>query len=317
MKTLLHKLFGTNDSKSDGQDQVLPRPVSIRCLKEHHRRALIGWLANRMGQLLHVEGCELGTLIYVAFSKERIEQNNENEEDYLLYLASCLFEWLEKGQDVYLHIKEMSLMDKHHKCLFDVYEEIKEDVQQCLPRKQVETADENSDDAVWQVYRDVIQAVTQMKFLLIRESEIGQYKQGSVICEAIIQERADIPKARDLAKQNLQSIGLTPSTVMSHLLVISESITNVLKHAKDGKLTIVKIATSLHVLVEDTGPGFPVKILPYATLMAGYSTKKSLGQGFTLMMKMADQVLLSTSSKGSTIILVFHEKEGVKNEGIV
>lgn len=317
MKTLLHKLFGSSGHESSDQPHSLPRPVTIHCLKEHHRRALIGWIANRMGQLLNVASCESGTLIYITFSKERIEQNHEIEEDCLIYLASCLFDWLEKGQDVYLRIKEMQLPDKHHKCLLDVYEEIKEDIHYCFSQKQVEPAEENLDDKVWQVYRDVIHAATHKKFLLIRESEISPYMQGNVICEAIIRERSDIPKARDLAKQKLQDIGLPPSTVMSRLLVISEAITNILKHAKEGKLTIVETESSLHVLVEDTGPGFQLKILPYTTLMAGYSTKKSLGQGFTLMMKMADQVLLSTSSNGSTIILVFHEKAGAKHEGAV
>ncbi|MDB5053301.1 MAG: ATP-binding protein [Bacilli bacterium] len=317
MKTLLHKLFGSSVHESSDQLQGLPCPVSIHSLKEHHRRALIGWLANRMGQLLHVASCESGMLIYVSFSKECIEQNNGSEEDCLIYLASCLFEWLEKGQDVYLHIKEIQLLDKHHKCLLDVYEEIKEDIYHCFPQKQVETAEGNPDDEVWQVYRDVIHAATQKKFLLIRESGISLYKQGKVLCEATIKERSDIPKARDLAKQKLHSIGIPPSKIMSHLLIISEAITNILKHAIEGKLTIVETDSSLHVLVEDKGPGFQLKILPYTTLMAGYSTKKSLGQGFTLMMKMADQVLLSTSSKGSTIILVFNEKVGAKHEVVV
>jgi anti-sigma regulatory factor (Ser/Thr protein kinase) len=167
------------------------------------------------------------------------------------------------------------------------------------------------------VYRDVIYAATQKKFLLIRAGDVDAYKRGNVICEAGIKERSDIPKAREAAKLSLLDNGVPAAAVMAHLLVISEAVTNILKHAKDGKLTIVKTATSLHVLAEDTGSGFPLKLLPYTTLMAGYSTKKSLGQGFTLMMKMADQVLLSTSSSGSAVILVFHEKEGAKHEDVV
>ena len=64
----------------------------------------------------------------------------------------------------------------------------------------------------------------------------------------------------------------------------------------------------MNIIIEDTGSGFPLKTLPYTTLMAGYSTKKSLGQGFTLMMKLATQVLLKTSSSGSTIVLIFEEE---------
>jgi phosphoglycerate-specific signal transduction histidine kinase len=72
--------------------------------------------------------------------------------------------------------------------------------------------------------------------------------------------------------------------------------------------------STVNVLVEDIGPGFPLKLLPNTTLMAGYSTKKSLGQGFTLMMKMIEQVLLSTVPyEGSTLILIFTREEGGPN----
>ncbi|TVY08076.1 ATP-binding protein [Paenibacillus cremeus] len=304
MKTFLQKLFGLGGHDTNVQSQELPPPPSMRSLREHQRESAIEWVASRMRQLLQTECREAGAL-------------TDDEKKYLIYLASCLIEWVEKDLDVYLSIKEMPLSDKHHKYLLKVYEEVKEEIRHCFPPGNTEPMEQHEDEAVWRVYRDVLHAVTQKKFLLIREGEVSSFRQGDIICEAIIKERSDIPRARDLAKLSLLELGVSASSIMSHLLLISEAITNVLKHANEGKLTIVDAKTSLHVLVEDTGPGFPLKILPYTTLMAGYSTKKSLGQGFTLMMKMAEQVLLSTSSRGSTLILVFHGKEGAKHESIV
>ncbi len=311
MKSFLNKFFSSGEIETNHISSALPTPVTINCLLEHHKRALIGWIANRMGQLLRIEDCNSGTLIYVSFSKKDLLPNKENEGEYLMYLAATLFRWLQEGQDVYLHIKEMRLPDKYHKCLLEVYEEIKEDINQVLPQNQSLPVENSNEDAVWHVYRDVIYAVTQKKFLLIRKSEVDYYKQGNIICEASIRERSDIPAARDLARQRLLEIGISPSALMSQLLLISEAITNILKHAKEGKLTIVKTEAKVHVLVEDKGTGIPLKLLPNTVLMAGYSTKKSLGQGFTLMMKMAEQVLLSTiPNEGTTVILVFAEKDG-------
>ncbi|MFC0213607.1 ATP-binding protein [Paenibacillus chartarius] len=293
----------------------MPRPVSLHNLQEHRKRALIGWIANRMGELLRLESCASGELVYVAFAKEAYTETKEIAEDYLLYLGSCLVDWVMQERDVYLRIKEMRLPDKYHQCLLDVYEEIGEELHSCCTRKQAEFAGRDREEATWQVYRDVIHAVTQQKFLLIREDEVAAYRQGTVICEAVIKERADIPKARDSAKQYLLENGILAVHVMSHLLVISEAVTNILKHAKEGKMTIVKTDTSFNVLVEDSGPGFPLKLLPYTTLMAGYSTKKSMGQGFTLMMKIAQQVVLSTiPSVGTTLILIFSRNQGEQGE---
>nr|WP_245247298.1 MULTISPECIES: ATP-binding protein [unclassified Paenibacillus] len=209
----------------------------------------------------------------------------------------------------------MRLPDKFHVCLLEIYEEIKQDIGRYIPEgRSPEISHVTEDDEIWQVYRDVIFAATQRKFLLIRKTEVDEYKQGSLLCRVSITERSDIPKARDLAKQNLLELGFSQSVVMSQILVISEAITNILKHAKEGIMFIVATDTEIHVLVEDKGSGFPLKLLPNTTLMAGYSTKKSLGQGFTLMMKMTDQVLLSTvPDEGSTLILVFNRKGGEQN----
>ncbi|ERN54642.1 ATP-binding protein [Alkalihalophilus marmarensis] len=95
--------------------------------------------------------------------------------------------------------------------------------------------------------------------------------------------------------------------MMNWLLVISEGITNIIKHAEEGRVTLYRCIEreELYAVIEDKGPGFPLDRLPNMTLFAGYSSKESLGQGFTLMTKMTKRVLLYTSPIGSTIILTF------------
>ncbi|WAH36787.1 ATP-binding protein [Alicyclobacillus dauci] len=169
--------------------------------------------------------------------------------------------------------------------------------------------DDDWDRRIWQVYRDVIYAATQRKFLLITEQEVDSYMQGNIRLEVEVKERTDITKCRERANQVFLDLGYEPTNIMGRLLVISEAVTNILKHAEYGKMILVEDGQSVRAVIQDTGPGFSIPDLPNTTLLAGYSTKKSLGQGFNLMMKMSDQVVLSTSPQGSTIILVFNEKQ--------
>jgi anti-sigma regulatory factor (Ser/Thr protein kinase) len=222
--------------------------------------------------------------------------------------------WIQEKEDVYSRIREIGVQGKYHQCFLEVYEDVKEDIYFSIhPRDECTSLSEQEE--VWQVYRDVMFAATQRKFLLIQKTEVNKYKEESILCEFTIKERPDIPKARDGAKVSLLESGFNQTEIMSFILVISEAITNILKHAEEGKMTILQRDREFYVIVEDRGPGFNLKQLPNMTLMAGYSTKKSLGQGFTLMMKMAKQVQLATDSEGSTIILIFENKEGDDSEG--
>ncbi|TJY42855.1 anti-sigma regulatory factor [Cohnella pontilimi] len=293
MKSIFNKIFTADKEDKPPVSQTLePAVKPFQTIHENQNRALITWIEN-----------------YLAFKLRTDVTNAEHPTN----LAACLLAWIAQEEDVYLKAKELQLSDKVHRCLLETYEEIKHDVVLYLPSlsKSSTVQQHSADEEVWQVYRDVIYAVTQRKFLLIRQDEVERFKEGKLLCSAPIVERADIPKARDMAKQCLLDIGVPSTAVMSHLLVISEAITNILKHAREGRMLVVETESGIHVLVEDKGPGFPLKLLPKTTLLAGYSTKKSLGQGFTLMMKMTEQVLLSTiPDEGSTLILVFHRKEG-------
>lgn len=304
MKAILSKFFGIEKGVINAK---LPSPHTAECMEENQKRALIGWIASRMAHALRIEQNQSSSLIFLSFSVNAITDNTDDPAQYLLYLASRLVEWVKQGEDVYLKIRELHVPDKYYRSLLETYEQIKEEIPLYLPaRTKAEPEQQSEDDVIWQVYRDVIFAVTQQKFLLIRKNEVDRYREGDILCTARIVERSDIPKARDLAKLTLQENGLPSMVVMSHLLVISEAITNILKHAREGRMTIVQTDSTVNVLVEDIGPGLPLELLPKMTLMAGYSTKKSLGQGFALMMKMTDQIVLSTvPNEGSTLILIF------------
>lgn len=313
MKRLLERFFRPS-SQAEGEPLFPPLPPD-QSLPEIKQRAIVGYLAYRFAQRFGLHNAD--SLFYQSFTKKSFAiPLSIVDKEFPLYLASLLLKWIQDGEEVRDKVKELNLSADFESTVMKTFLECKEQIINEAPmatagkdRTTEEDVIETSECKEWQIYRDVMYAVTQKKFLLISKNELPRYRAGTVICEGVVKERSDIPKCRQLAHQALQELGFEMSNVTSWLLMISEAVTNILKHAEEGKMVLVDCDGVIRVIIEDKGPGFSLKDLPNTTLMAGYSTKKSLGQGFTLILKMAEQVLLYTSSKGSTLILTLNKKE--------
>jgi anti-sigma regulatory factor (Ser/Thr protein kinase) len=320
VRRLLNRVFS---SASETEDTLsypfLPPNLSLDDTKQ---RAVIGFLARKIAHRLKQGDAD--SLFYLSFSKNSFEYPDKlADQDFSIYLAHLMVNWVKQGEQLEIKAKELNLSSKWENGFIEIYQEFREELTDNRPLVQGEnlvkgvqpTIPQLDDNEItelkeWEVYRDVMYALTQKKFLLISRAEVESYKTGQILCEGEIKVRSDIPKCRDRAKESLQQLGFDLSTIMGWMLMISEAITNILKHAEEGKMMVVEDHGIVRVIVEDKGPGFSLKDLPNTTLMAGYSTKKSLGQGFTLMMKMTEQVLLYTSKRGSTIVLILTKKEG-------
>ncbi|KGX91889.1 ATP-binding protein [Pontibacillus marinus] len=309
MPSLFRKVFHRNESKKTELNfPTLPNKCNLLTLK---RKVIIGTLARDLAFCLFENQKSADSLFYYCLTNEEID-----DEKRFIHLATNLVEWVELGEDIEDRIHKAVLSTDVKDSLLTVFNKHKADLYiLCQKQDQKTKSQDISEDAnqhdqsKWKIYRDVIYAATQKQFKLIEEHEIEQYKTGDILLKENVDKREDIPKCRDLAKEVLQEIGISSSSLMSWLLVISEAVTNILKHADHGKVSIFYQTDYTHVIVEDVGPGFDLENLPNMTLMSGYSTKESLGQGFTLMMKIVKQMMLHTSSKGSTLILAF-ENDG-------
>lgn len=298
-----------NSEKTEAKPSVNQPQLSH--LQNYHgvqKRALIGWIVSRCAHALKLEEVNREDLFLRSFTVESYEELEDGLEKELMQLADKLVEWIKVNAVIEEEMKTINPQHISKEVLTRIFSEIQADVKfDSLRPNQVQSA--------WEVYRDVIYASTHGSFLLISKIELEKYQQGELLCSCDVVHREDVPKARNMAKEIFTNKGLSSSRVMSYNLIISEAVTNILKHAEYGKMSIYQNENQLYVVVSDRGPGFPLKILPKTTLMAGFSTKESLGQGFTLMMKMAKQVVLETSSEGSTLILVLDvEKGGKANE---
>jgi len=161
------------------------------------------------------------------------------------------------------------------------------------------------EERIRKLYKDVIFSVTQGKLLLAEESELSVYYQMELLGEGQIRTKSDIGQCRALVQSILDELPfeLAQKTKYDILLSTSETATNVLKHATEGRIFVYMDKHTLRIVVKDSGSGIDLAELPRTTLMAGYSTKLSMGHGFSLLLKFNDRIIVNTGPKGTTVIL--------------
>lgn len=97
--------------------------------------------------------------------------------------------------------------------------------------------------------------------------------------------------------------GLGGQRLEEFILGVGEAMTNALKHAGCGRVLAGFDEDLVWVAVADCGPGIDALILPTATLQRYFSTKPSMGLGFTIILDVTDHVKLSTGPKGTTVLM--------------
>lgn len=154
------------------------------------------------------------------------------------------------------------------------------------------------------VYREVIEAVTCGKLLLAEREEIAAYMAvGTTVLSANFRKPEDLDSVRRKIERIFNKCGIDQKEITVLLICISEALTNAVKHADGGTCKVNILSNGFRIEVSDTGPGIAMENLPKATLMKNFSTKQSLGCGFTIMLKYADRLILSTGIEGTTLII--------------
>ncbi|ADL08288.1 ATP-binding region ATPase domain protein [Thermosediminibacter oceani DSM 16646] len=155
-----------------------------------------------------------------------------------------------------------------------------------------------------QAYREAIAAVTGGRLNLANGEEIERVvSEGTELVKGEVRQTHDIPEARRIIQKFLPSIDRRRWHAIA--LCLSEALTNALKHAGGGCWQARQAGDTVRVIVRDRGPGIKKSELARATLMQHYSTKNSLGCGFTLMLYYADYLHLNTGPSGTTLAMDF------------
>lgn len=170
-------------------------------------------------------------------------------------------------------------------------------------QKQAEEAILRKDVEIRQAYIDVFSAVTGGKLIIMTRDELLA-KLGTPLSDIVfIKSDAELSNARHTVKEKLEQ-NLPHFTKIDDLVIAaSEAFTNSIKHAQGGEYRIYKKENEVQVLISDHGPGIDFSVLPKATLLSGFSTKKSLGMGFSFMLELCDRVFLSTQPGNTTLVL--------------
>jgi PAS domain S-box-containing protein len=154
-----------------------------------------------------------------------------------------------------------------------------------------------------QFYSDTIMSVTQGKLKLISFDEAKRYLVSSELITS-----AKFPKDTEIARRHIMDFcelaGLQYDTRMLFEIAAGEAITNAIKHASGCKVYAGIGEGTLWVAISDSGPGISSILLPSATLRRGFSSKVSMGMGYTIMMDATDNILLHTGPEGTTVVLL-------------
>ncbi|MGG3564868.1 HD domain-containing phosphohydrolase [Neobacillus rhizosphaerae] len=156
-------------------------------------------------------------------------------------------------------------------------------------------------------YVEVINTVSDGKIMLYPSKKGLLEKLGEQIADISIKSNSDVPKSRKLTLEVLQQIP-TEINSMQVQVAVSEAVTNILKHATSGNLSIFRRDQLLQFFISDKGSGIPLHEIPKTILVSGYSSKRSLGQGFKMISNFSNGVSIYTSSEGTSILIEYRQQ---------
>ena len=153
-----------------------------------------------------------------------------------------------------------------------------------------------------QFYRETILAVTGGHFLLGEEDEAPEWLAGAEF-SARLPGPEHLSRVRHQAMDYCRRRGLTGERLERFELAVGEALANAVKHAGGGFLYAGADDHSVWVAVVDHGKGMDTFTIPRIALVPGFTTKASMGLGFTIMLDSADLLRLATGAEGTTVWL--------------
>jgi len=177
-------------------------------------------------------------------------------------------------------------------------------------QKQMQSALAQHEDEVREAYSSVLDAVTAGKLSLIDADSVHRVMGANAIGPFKVGAFDALASSRSFIRESIASVGCCQKLTEQILIATGEAITNGVKHGGACEVTVEWTPENLNdgalrVKIADTGRGIDFATLPKATLVPGFSTMRSLGMGFTIMLDLCRKVFLSTGDFGTMIVLEF------------
>jgi len=156
-------------------------------------------------------------------------------------------------------------------------------------------------------YRETIRSATQGRLNLVSYDELNKFK-DSAAWSAEIRSAENITQVRYKVSDFAGDQSFGGERLALFLTGVGEAMANAVKHAEEGTVYADVEPDCMWVMVSDKGPGIGALTLPKATLCRGFSSKASMGMGYSIMLEVCDSIWLSTGSEGTTVVLVLSRK---------
>jgi anti-sigma regulatory factor (Ser/Thr protein kinase) len=177
------------------------------------------------------------------------------------------------------------------------------ELEQAYAKLSTEMAEhERLEDEETRFYRDTIASVTGGRLRLVDKAETAEMLRSAEVRRTLT-DAESVAVARKEVKAFCAAKGLPGDDLDLFMGGVGEAMANAVKHAGGGEVCMYSTNGSVWVGASDKGPGIPTFALPSVAFRRGYSTKSSMGMGYSIILDAADQITLSTGPEGTVVIL--------------
>lgn len=154
-------------------------------------------------------------------------------------------------------------------------------------------------------YTQVVRAVTGGKLNLVDQEDIPAL--GEIAMHYSLEDPENYSQLRESLRTLTHNAGFTSEQSEDLILATGEAVTNAINHAVSGICQASIDDKGITVRVQDRGQGIHSDDLPKTLFLTGFSTKVSLGLGYTLLLQLVDGIWLSTGPEG-TILQLYKQR---------
>jgi len=172
-------------------------------------------------------------------------------------------------------------------------------------REREKHINEEAEKAKKRFYQVTIASVTDGKLNLTNYEEIDMLITSSAQM-LLLSSSSDLTMLRHTVSEYCSNAGMSEERTDALISAVGEAAANAVKHANGGMARIGLKDNRIQVCIQDGGPGMDALTLSKATLLKGFSTKPSMGLGYSIILASVDTVYLATESKGTWVLM---EKE--------
>lgn len=151
-------------------------------------------------------------------------------------------------------------------------------------------------------YQRTIFSVTDGKLNLVDRSDVEAMMNGDAQAFKLRNEH-DLSEARTLVASLAEESGMSDERVYGLATALGEAAANAVKHANGGLVKLRALDDRVQACVIDNGPGMDHLMLPKSTLLKRFSTKASMGLGYSMILGFVDSVYLATDRDGTSILM--------------